>query len=87
MTAYLLGLAKLRGKVKILLNIDQVLSSQELQRITDLISENGICEGCYENNNDRNENCRGRRHKSCWQSPLGASAIMNLNRVAGWVII
>jgi purine-binding chemotaxis protein CheW len=30
-TSYLLGMAKIKGKVKILLDIEQVLSSQELQ--------------------------------------------------------
>jgi len=29
-TTYLLGMAKIKGKVKILLDIDQVLASQEL---------------------------------------------------------
>jgi purine-binding chemotaxis protein CheW len=37
-TRYLLGMAKSKGKVKILLGIDQALSSQELQGITDGIS-------------------------------------------------
>jgi purine-binding chemotaxis protein CheW len=37
-TRYLLGMAKSKGKVKILLDIDQALSSQELQGITDGIS-------------------------------------------------
>ena len=32
-TPYLLGMAKIKGKVKILLDIDQVLSNQELQGI------------------------------------------------------
>jgi purine-binding chemotaxis protein CheW len=33
-TAYLLGMAKIKGKVKILLDIDQVLASQELILLT-----------------------------------------------------
>ena len=32
-TSYLLGMAKVKGKVKILLDIDRVLSSQELHRL------------------------------------------------------
>jgi purine-binding chemotaxis protein CheW len=36
-TPYLLGMAKIKGKVKILLDIDQVLNSQELQGIDALI--------------------------------------------------
>ena len=32
-TPYILGMAKSKGKVKILLDIDQVLSTQELQRL------------------------------------------------------
>jgi purine-binding chemotaxis protein CheW len=34
---YLLGMAKVKGKVKILLDIDQVLSSQELHRLNDIL--------------------------------------------------
>ena len=36
-TTYLLGMAKIKGKVKILLDIDQVLTSQELQGIENVI--------------------------------------------------
>src|SRR5579864_1513723 len=36
-TPYLLGMAKVKGKVKILLEIDQVLTSQELQGIENVI--------------------------------------------------
>jgi len=36
-TEYLLGMAKVKGKVKILLDIDKVLSSQELHNIKALI--------------------------------------------------
>jgi purine-binding chemotaxis protein CheW len=36
-TPYILGMAKTKGKVKILLEIDQVLSSQELQGIEHVI--------------------------------------------------
>jgi purine-binding chemotaxis protein CheW len=36
-TSYLLGLAKIKGRVKILLDIDQVLSSQELKGIEAVI--------------------------------------------------
>jgi len=36
-TPYILGMAKVKGKVKILLEIDQVLSSQELQGIEHVI--------------------------------------------------
>lgn len=35
-TPYLLGMAKIKGKVKILLDIDQVLNSQELQGLDTL---------------------------------------------------
>jgi len=35
-TSYLLGMAKVKGKVKILLDIDQVLSGQELHRLNSL---------------------------------------------------
>lgn len=34
---YLLGMAKVKGKVKILLDIDHVLSSQDLQRMTEIL--------------------------------------------------
>ena len=34
---YLLGMAKVKGKVKILLDIDQVLSTQELQHLSDIL--------------------------------------------------
>ncbi|HLH19403.1 MAG TPA: chemotaxis protein CheW [Bryobacteraceae bacterium] len=34
---YLLGMAKVKGKVKILLDIDRVLSSQELQHLSEII--------------------------------------------------
>ena len=36
-TPYLLGMAKIKGKVKILLDIDQVLSSQELHGLDALV--------------------------------------------------
>jgi len=36
-TSYLLGMAKSKGKVKILLDIDKVLSSQELQNLNSLV--------------------------------------------------
>lgn len=36
-TSYLLGMAKIKGKVKILLDIDQVLNTQELQGLDALI--------------------------------------------------
>ncbi|WP_213806149.1 chemotaxis protein CheW [Granulicella sp. dw_53] len=36
-TPYLKGMAKIKDKVKILLDIDQVLSSQELHGLTDLL--------------------------------------------------
>src|SRR5262249_55179148 len=36
-TGYLLGMAKSKGKVKILLDIDKVLSSQELQNLNSLV--------------------------------------------------
>ncbi len=36
-TPYILGMAKIKGKVKILLEIDQVLTSQELQGIQQVI--------------------------------------------------
>ena len=32
-TQYLLGMAKVKGKVKILLDIDRILSAQDLQKI------------------------------------------------------
>ena len=35
-TQYLLGMAKVKGKVKILLDIDKVLSAQEIQRLDGL---------------------------------------------------
>ena len=35
-TSYLLGMAKVKGRVKILLDIDQVLSGQELHGLNDL---------------------------------------------------
>ena len=38
-TPYLLGMAKIKGKVKILLEIDRVLTSQELGDITPLFGE------------------------------------------------
>jgi purine-binding chemotaxis protein CheW len=34
---YLLGMAKAKGKVKILLDIDQVLSNQELQNLSEIL--------------------------------------------------
>lgn len=34
---YLLGMAKVKGKVKILLDIDQVLSSQDLRRLSEML--------------------------------------------------
>jgi purine-binding chemotaxis protein CheW len=34
---YLLGMAKVKGKVKILLDIDQVLSSQDLRRLSEIL--------------------------------------------------
>src|SRR6476620_462380 len=34
---YLLGMAKVKGKVKILLDIDQVLSSQDLRGLSDML--------------------------------------------------
>ena len=37
-TPYLLGLAKVKGKVKILLDIEQVLRSQELQGLESVLS-------------------------------------------------
>ncbi len=37
-TPYLLGMAKVKGKVKILLEIDQVLSSQELHGLASVLS-------------------------------------------------
>jgi purine-binding chemotaxis protein CheW len=37
-TPYILGMAKVKGKVKILLDIDRVLTSQEAQRIGSLLS-------------------------------------------------
>lgn len=36
-TPYILGMAKMKGKVKILLEIDQVLTSQELQGIEQVV--------------------------------------------------
>jgi purine-binding chemotaxis protein CheW len=36
-TPYLLGMAKVKDRVKILLNIDEVMATQELQHIGDLI--------------------------------------------------
>jgi purine-binding chemotaxis protein CheW len=36
-TPYLLGMAKVKGRVKILLNIDEVMATQELQSLGDLI--------------------------------------------------
>jgi purine-binding chemotaxis protein CheW len=36
-TPYLLGMAKMKGKVKILLDMDQVLSRQELRSLGSLI--------------------------------------------------
>ena len=33
---YILGMAKVKGKVKILLDIDRVLSAQEIRRLEDL---------------------------------------------------
>ena len=36
-TTYLLGMAKVKGKVKILLDIDQVLTSQELQGLQSVL--------------------------------------------------
>jgi purine-binding chemotaxis protein CheW len=38
-TPYLLGMAKVKGTVKILLEIDQVLTSHELHRLNDLMQE------------------------------------------------
>jgi purine-binding chemotaxis protein CheW len=38
-TPYLLGMAKIKGKVKILLDIDQVLSSQELQGLQAVLTQ------------------------------------------------
>jgi len=38
-TPYLLGMAKVKGKVKILLDIDQVLSSQELHGLEAVLQE------------------------------------------------
>jgi purine-binding chemotaxis protein CheW len=40
-TSYLLGMAKIKGKVKILLDIDQVLTSQELQGLETVLPGNG----------------------------------------------
>ena len=37
-TQYLLGMAKVKGKVKILLDIDRVLSTQELQHLSRILS-------------------------------------------------
>ena len=37
-TQYLLGLAKVKGKVKILLDIDRVLSTQELQHLSRILN-------------------------------------------------
>jgi len=34
---FLLGMAKVKGKVKILLDIDKVLSSQDLHRLAEMI--------------------------------------------------
>jgi purine-binding chemotaxis protein CheW len=39
-TPYLMGMAKIKGKVKILLDINQVLTSQELHGLDSLLSEN-----------------------------------------------
>jgi purine-binding chemotaxis protein CheW len=36
-TPYLKGMAKVKGKVKILLNIDEVLSANELNGLTSLL--------------------------------------------------
>jgi purine-binding chemotaxis protein CheW len=36
-TQYLLGMAKVKGKVKILLDIDRVLSSQELRNLNEIL--------------------------------------------------
>lgn len=36
-TSYLLGMAKVKDRVKILLNIDEVMAAQELQTIGDLV--------------------------------------------------
>jgi purine-binding chemotaxis protein CheW len=36
-TPYLLGMAKMKGKVKILLDIDQVLTSQELHGLQSVL--------------------------------------------------
>ena len=38
-TPYLLGMAKIKGKVKILLDIDEVLNSRELHGIEELVRE------------------------------------------------
>jgi purine-binding chemotaxis protein CheW len=38
-TPYLLGMARVKGKVKILLEIDQVLTSQDLHGLNDLMQE------------------------------------------------
>ena len=40
-TPYILGMAKVKGKVKILLDIDQVLTSQEVQGLGSLIGASG----------------------------------------------
>jgi len=37
-TQYLLGMAKVKGKVKILLDIDRVLSTQELQHLSRILN-------------------------------------------------
>jgi purine-binding chemotaxis protein CheW len=38
-TPYLLGMAKIKGKVKILLDIDQVLSNQEIHKLDGLLTQ------------------------------------------------
>ena len=38
-TSYLLGMAKVKGKVKILLDIDRVLTSQDLSGLNDMMQE------------------------------------------------
>jgi purine-binding chemotaxis protein CheW len=38
-TSYLLGMAKIKGKVKILLDIDEVLSSQEIQGLQSVLNQ------------------------------------------------
>jgi purine-binding chemotaxis protein CheW len=37
-TPYLLGMAKIKGKVKILLNIDMVMSAQEVRGLADVLA-------------------------------------------------